>query len=103
MVVSQTDEGGRSDQSIGSWPVLHDHRLFPALRQPICEQTSGKVGAARRRKWHDDAYRPPRPLVGTCRNRRKEACDQQSYTEPGLVHGGLFCCCPIEHAPELLE
>ena len=46
MIVMRGDEGVDGDDAVAAGPVFDDHRLAPALAEPIGQQARADIGAA---------------------------------------------------------
>ncbi len=68
MLVVGRNERADSNKAVAAGPVLNNHRLIPARRQSISEQTRGDVGGATRTQRQNELDRPPRP--GLCLRHR---------------------------------
>ena len=61
--LGRRDVGG-AERAAGARPVLDDHRLAPALRQPVGQDARDHVGPAGRRRRDDDPHGAVRVVGG---------------------------------------
>ena len=62
VIVVRVDERGDGDEGVAAGPVFDDHRLAPALAEPVGQQAGADIGAAAGAERHDELDRPGRPF-----------------------------------------